>query len=320
MVTGSEGFIGRHLVRTLSRLGWRVRGVDIAVPDPPAGEGVTHHTVDIRNRASMEEVLAGVEVLFHLASAHLQHGASSDWYHSVNVEGARSIAQAAAQMGVQRLVHTSSVGVYGDVGRTPVDEDAPKHPSNVYERTKLLGEDAVSEEATGKGLEFIVLRPGWVYGPGCRRTEKLLRSVRRRRFVYVGDGSNLRHPLHISDMMDAFLLAADAPASATGRTYLVVGPRPVSVRELVRACARVQKVGEPSLRLPRFLVSSGLHGLEVAFSVLGRTPPLSRRSLAFFENDNAFTGRAAAESLGFYPRTELDEGLLATLNSQGEED
>jgi len=291
--------------------------LDLAGPDQPADDGVVHHRVDIRDREAMEAVLDGVEVFFHLASAHLEHGAPSDWYHSVNVEGAGFVAQASARMGVRRLVHTSSVGIYGDVGKKPVDEEAPKHPSNLYERTKLMGEEAVLEGAAGQGLEVIILRPGWVYGPGCRRTEKLLRSVRRRRFAYVGDGSNLRHPLHISDMLDAFLLAADAPASAVGRAYLVVGPRPVTVRELVATCARVQKVGEPSLRLPRFLVSAGLHTLETAFSVLGRTPPVSRRSLAFFENDNAFSGRAAAEALDFHPRTELEEGLRATLQAQG---
>ena len=322
VVTGSEGFIGRHLVRRLSAEGWRVRAVDLAAPQraapdsaAPSAEVIDHHRADVRDEEVMERVLAGADTVFHLASAHLEHGAPEEWYHSVNVDGARSVVRVAARASVRRLVHTSSVGIYGHVQDPPADEDAPKAPSNPYERTKLLGEDAVLDTAKESGLEVLVLRPGWVYGPGCRRTEKLLRAVGRRRFAFVGDGSNLRHPVHISDMLDAFLLAADAPPDAVGGTYLVVGPRAVSVRELVRACARVQGVAEPKLRLPRPLVSAGLGGVEFAFRLVGRTPPVSRRSLAFFEHDNAFTGRAAAEALGFEPRVGLEEGLRATLDA-----
>jgi len=340
VVTGSEGFIGRHLVRRLSAEGWRVRAVDLSAPEraapgsgaskpeaadpgprqdpapePAVSRAVDHHRADVRDEEAMAGALAGADTVFHLASAHLEHGAPEEWYRSVNVDGARSVARIAARAGVRRLVHTSSVGIYGHVQNPPADEDAPKAPSNPYERTKLLGEEAVLDTADEEGLEVLVLRPGWVYGPGCRRTEKLLRAVRRRRFAFVGDGSNLRHPLHISDMLDAFLLAADAPSGAVGGTYLVVGPRALSVRELVRVCARVQGVPEPKLRLPRPLVSTGLRGVEFAFRLVGRTPPVSRRSLAFFENDNAFTGQAAAEALGFEPRVGLEEGLRATLDA-----
>ncbi len=318
VVTGSGGFIGRHLVDRLAGEGWRVRGLDLEDPprpNQPAGDRVSLERADVRDPEAMEHAFARADTVFHLASAHLEHGAHDEWYRSVNVEGARTVAAAAARVGVRRLVHTSSVGIYGNVKDIPADEDSPTDPVTAYERTKLQGEDAVLEVARDEELDVIILRPGWVYGPGCRRTEKLLRTVRRRRFAFVGDGSNLRHPLFISDMLDAFLLAADAPAEAAGRAYLIVGPQAVTVRELVGTCARVQGVEEPTLRLPRRAVAAGLGVVETAFSLVGRRPPVSRRSLAFFENDNAFSGQAALRDLGFEASTDLESGLRMTLQA-----
>ena len=200
----------------------------------------------------------------------------------------------------------------------PADEDAPKHPGNEYERTKLEGETIARREADRRGLDLLVLRPGWVYGPGCPRTEKLLRTIRKRRFVYIGAGDNLRHPIHADDMVEAFALAASAPSTASGRAYLVVGPRAVTVRELVQTCARVQNVSPPTLRLPRTMGVALGRGFELGFGLLRRDPPFSRRSLAFFDNDNAFDGRLAAKHLGFEPGIDLDQGLASTVAALAE--
>jgi len=315
VVTGAAGFIGRHVVNGLAAEGWTVRALDLKSPDSREAGRVEWLNVDIRDESALEPVLHGAEVVVHLASAHLQHGAPPGWYESVNVEGTRSLVGRAAAAGVRRFVHVSSVGVYGHVADPPADEDAPMHPTNDYERTKLLGETAALELSRDLDMELVVLRPGWVYGPGCPRTARLLRTVRRGRFFYVGAGANLRHPIHVSDTVRSILLAIDAPSTSMGRPYLVVGPEAASVRRLVETCARVQGLRPPRLRLPRALVASGLRGVELGFGMLGKGPPVSRRSLAFFEHDNAFDGRAAVRELGFEPRVGLEEGLEMTVRA-----
>ncbi|CAN5703734.1 NAD-dependent epimerase/dehydratase family protein [soil metagenome] len=319
MVTGAAGFIGRHVVDELAAEGWAVRALDLEMPgasvesERGGASPVEWSKVDIRDEAALEPLLGDAEVVVHLASAHLQHRAPPGWYESVNVDGTRNLVGLAAAAGVRRFVHVSSVGIYGHVSDPPADEDAPKHPTNDYERTKLLGETAALELSRDVGMELVVLRPAWVYGSGCPRTARLLRTVRRGRFFYVGAGANLRHPVHVSDAVRAILLAIDAPSASTGQPYLVVGPEAASVRQLVETCARVQGVRPPRLRLPRALVASGLRGVELGFALLGKAPPVSRRSLAFFEHDNAFDGAAAARDLGFEPRVGLEAGLQMTL-------
>lgn len=332
VVTGAAGFIGRHLVGRLVADGWRVRALDLNAPgvgppgdpptrDGPAGRpGVTWHRVDIRDREALEPNFEGAHTVFHLASAHLEAGAPESWFREVNVDGTLNVARAARRHRVPRMVHVGSVGVYGHVATPPADETGPFNPNNAYERTKLEGERALLAEAAETGT-LAVLRPGWVYGPGCARTERLLRAVARGRFVYVGRGDNLRHPIHVDDAVEALLradrwLEAGAPApersSAGDPVFLVVGARAVTVRELVETAARILEVRPARLRLPRLPVRVGLAAVEGAFALLGRTPPVSRRSLAFFENDNAFDGSRARDALGFEPQVALDEGLRQT--------
>jgi dihydroflavonol-4-reductase len=314
VVTGAGGFIGEHLARRLAGRGHEVHALDVrprpASLDHPA---IRYSSLDLRDAESLADAVAGADCVFHLASVHLQVHADAAAFEEVNVRVAERLVSICARAGVRRLVHTSSVGVFGHVENPPAAEDAPKNPVSPYERTKLAGEVAVAREADRLGQDTIILRPAWVYGPGCPRTEKLLRSVGSGKFFFVGRGSNLRHPIYIDEMLDAFELARDAPPSAGARTYIAAGPRAVTLREMVDTVATALGVAPPRLRLPRPLaVAAGLTA-ELAFRPLRREPPFSRRTLAFFENDNAFDTSAIRRDLGFVPAVELLDGVRKTL-------
>jgi nucleoside-diphosphate-sugar epimerase len=312
LVTGAAGFIGRHLVRRLADEGYRVRAVDVH-PARGGADGVEWVGADIRDAARLRELLEGVDTVFHLASVHLEVHAGEAHFEQVNVAAAAGLAALCAEAGVRRLVHTSSVGIFGHVQRPPAGEDAPTRPETSYERTKLAGERAVIERARQLGLDVVVLRPAWVFGVGCRRTAKLLRSVRKGTFFFIGGGNNLRHPIHISDMLDAFLLAAQAAPSAEPRVYNIAGPTAVTLREMVETVAAVQGVRPPRVRVPRGIGWMAGMAAETVFRPLRREPPFSRRSLSFFFNDNAFSTAAAERDLGFRPRVGLEAGLRLTL-------
>jgi nucleoside-diphosphate-sugar epimerase len=314
VVTGAAGFIGGHLVQALAWDGVDVRAVDVQ-PDPGRFRlgTVRYIRLDIRDGAGVAALVDGADTVYHLASAHLEVTARDEQYREVNVEAAWALAETCAAAGVRRLVHVSSVGVYGHVESPPAREDAPTRPGNIYERTKLEGEMAVCRSASASGLELIVLRPAWVYGDGCRRTAKLIGSVRAGRFFYIGDGSNLRHPIFISDAVEAMKVAAQAPARLSGRTYNIAGPRYMELREVVETCARVLDAPPPRRRLPREAVLLAGHAAELMWGVARREPPFSRRSLAFFENDNAYDIGAARRDLGFEPRVDLEEGVRRTV-------
>jgi nucleoside-diphosphate-sugar epimerase len=214
---------------------------------------------------------------------------------------------------VRRLVQVSSVGVYGHVAAPPAKEDAPLNPENEYERTKAAGEEVARRAAGRCGVDLVVVRPSWVYGCGCPRTAKLLRSLRKGRFFYIGRGDNLRHPLYIDDFLQGVELAALGPAAMAGKTFNLAGPHWMTVREMVSQFARALDVRPPTLHAPRWVGVTVGWAAEQVSAVLGAEPPISRRTLAFFENDNAFDINAARGSFGFDPRTELPGGLGRTI-------
>jgi nucleoside-diphosphate-sugar epimerase len=313
-VTGAAGFLGAHLCRKLAQEGHDVIALDVH-PSPPSlsGNGIRFLQADLRSPDHWRDALRGVTSVFHLASVHLQVHAPEDEYRAVNVGASVALAAASHAVGVERFVHVSTVGIYGHVAHPPAAEDAPRHPTNAYERTKLEGEEAVAGEAARSGLDVRILRPAWIYGPGCPRTAKLLRSINRGRFVFIGAGNNLRHPVYVGDVVDALLAAASAPLGSR-RDHIIAGPRPMTLREVVDTCATTLGKPKPKLQLPR-PAGLALGGMsELAFRVIGQNPPFSRRSLAFFENDNAFDCSAAQRDLGYVPRVDLADGLRRTLS------
>jgi nucleoside-diphosphate-sugar epimerase len=308
LVTGAAGFVGSHFLCHLARRGFSVRAIDVHAPAHPTARGVEFRLQDIRERTALAAALAGVDTVFNLASVHLDVHASPEDFESVNVRALEQLIELSARAKVRRVIQVSSVGVYGHVAHPPAAEDGPLNPENDYERTKAAGEAAARRAAQATGLDLVVLRPSWVYGAGCPRTAKLIGALRRRRFFFIGRGSNLRHPLYIEDLLEALVLSAHAGPEVSGRTFNLAGPHWMTLKEMVSEFARALGVPPPTWHAPRSLGLAAGWAAERASALLRVEPPISRRTLAFFENDNAFDISAARRSLGFEPKVELGRG------------
>jgi len=317
-ITGAGGFIGSHLVDSQIEKGNIVRAVDLDITRlAHVVEQANLETIraDITNDKQMRELLTGMEVVYHLASAHLDVSLSGEHYRSVNVGATLALLQAAQQAGVKRFVHCSSVGVIGDVANPPADETSTCHPTNIYERTKLEGEEAALEFSRQTGFPVVVARPAWVYGPRCPRTEKLLRTISKGRFLIFGDGKNMRHPIYISDAVSGLELCAETE-NISGEIYILAGHTPVQVIDLIGVISQELGVQAPKIHLPLVLGRLGGVSLELGYKLLGRQPPFSRRSLDFFMKHNAYDIRKAQRKLGFHPQVELRTGIQKTINWQ----
>ena len=318
LITGANGFIGSHLVDSQLAQGKRVRAVDLyddylATLDGTPGLEVT--VADFTRPEIARQAVEGIDVVYHLASAHLDVSLPAERYHAVNVQGALELARVAHQAGVKRFIHCSSVGVFGNVRKPPADETSPCHPGNIYERTKHAGEQAVLAFHRESRFSLIVVRPAWVYGPRCPRTRKLMRTIAKGRFVYFGSGDNLRHPVYVSDLVGGLERCEAAPERAAGEVYILAGERPVTTKELAAEIAGVLGVNPPKLHLPLWAGSLAGTMVESLFRLAGRKPPFSSRTVEFFRNDNAFSIRKAAEQLGFEPRMSLRDGLAMSRQS-----
>jgi nucleoside-diphosphate-sugar epimerase len=315
LVTGAGGFIGSHLVRDQLARGNVVVATDVDLQRLEAlnlkGD-LSCECLDIRSSDTLARLLDGVDTVFHLAAAHLDVLKDEGYFHEVNVEATRTLARMAADAGVRRFVHCSTVGVYGPLQGLPADEATPPMPDIAYERSKLEGEAAIRSVIEESGLEAIILRPAWVYGPLCPRTQKLIRTVARKRFFFVGDGANRRHPIYITDMLEAFHLAAVQPV-ASGDLVIVAGPDTVSVKELIGLLIEELGMDYAPPRLPTWFMEAACLAVEKSAGLVGREPPFSRRSLKFFSESSGFKIAKAEQLLGFRPKVDTREGLRLTI-------
>jgi len=315
LITGAGGFIGSHLVDSQLEQGHEVRAVDLHL-DLLQHQSANPHLEtlqgDITDENLLKKWVADIDIVYHLASAHLDVSLSDEHYRRVNVGATLSLLGASQQAEVKRLVHCSSVGVIGDVENPPADETTDCHPTNVYERTKLEGERQALAFSRRTGFPVVVIRPAWVYGPRCPRTAKLIRTISKGRFFYFGDGQNMRHPVYISDAVKALELCASTEG-VSGEVFIIGGEHAVPVSELVDVISREMGVRSPKLHLPLALGLLGGYSIELAFNLIGKQPPFSRRSVDFFLKHNAYNIGKAKHRLGYQPQVDLRTGMQKTI-------
>ena len=319
LVTGGTGFIGRHLCRRLLAEGCRVR----VLCRDTSGRGDLDSSVevasgDVTRPSSLLAALAGADTVFHLASALGATPFGPQGFFAVNAEGTRNVLDAARAAGTRRIVHCSSVGVLGHIQGPPAAEDAPLHPEDDYERSKARGEEIAREQAAA-GLPVTIVRPGWAYGPGDRRTFKLMRAIARRRFFFVGDGTTREHPVFVDDLA-AGLARCRTAELAPGEVFTIAGDEIVTIEELCGRIARAIGVPLTRLHVPREPLRTLAGLLERAFKAADREAPLTRAKVDFFLKHRAFDTAKAKRLLGFEPQVRLDEGLPRTVawyRSQG---
>jgi nucleoside-diphosphate-sugar epimerase len=312
VVTGATGFIGSRLCLRCADAGMSVLALGRRagpIEQQNAAEletaGVELREVLVDDRDALAAALAGADRVFHLAAAQHEANVPDAHFHAVNVEGTRNIFLAAQQAGVGRVVHGSTIGVYGEPPEGPIRNDSPLEPVNIYGVTKLLGEDVVKSFADQ--VPAAIARIAETYGPGDRRLLKLFKGAEQGVALQIGNGRNLHHLVHVDDLCDGLLAAAREDA-AVGRTFVLAGREPVTTRQMLEAVARALGREPRILRVPMAPLMLTAAALEGVLRPLGIQPPLHRRRMDFFRRSFAFS-LDEASALGYKPRVGLDEGM-----------
>jgi nucleoside-diphosphate-sugar epimerase len=185
-------------------------------------------------------------------------------------------------------------------------------PSNIYETTKLAAESLVKSHA-GR-LETTIARISETYGPGDGRLLKLFKAADRGLFVLIGAGSNLRQPIHVTDLVRGLLCAVQHPA-AVSQTFILAGPSAITTRAMITDVAKALGRSGTTLRIPMYPVLLAALTCEFVCKLLRVQPPLHRRRLDFFRKSLWFSIDKAKTWLDFEPTTPFSAGARDTLAS-----
>lgn len=314
LVTGGEGFLGKHLVARLSKLGKRVRVFARAHTDTSQRQISESNVIwgDIRDQKAVKKAVEGVATVIHLVSNFRKGGSDKKEAYTINVEGTENVLKAALKCGVKRLIHCSTIGVHGNILSIPADEETAFNPGDLYQETKLIAEKRVWEFYRKTGLPITVIRPISMFGPGDLRMLKLFRMIKKGRFVMVGNGKPFFQPAYIDDVVQGFILCLENE-NAIGEVFIIGGDEYLHLRELVQLIAEELGVQPPRLKIPLFPVLFLATLCEKICVPLGIEPLLHRRRVSFFQNNRAFSIAKAKKALSYKPQVSLRGGIKRTI-------
>jgi dihydroflavonol-4-reductase len=312
-VTGGTGFLGRHVVRKLVERGYDVYGLTRS----EAGEailrdlGATPVRGTINEAASMRPAMSGSDVVFHLAGHESTFGGSWMQAESVNVGGTRTVLSLARELGVPRIVYTSSGMVFGDTRGALVDETHFQEGPflSEHQRTKWLAHYKVVEPMIAEGAPIIIVIPGGVYGPGGSGwVMQLMHLFYEGRLPILIAPKMVHTYAHVEDIAEGHLLAAEK--GKVGESYILAGPA-IPLGEIVDFWALLTGRPSPVVRLPG-KVTKSLAPVLAAVESMWPLPELLSEEL-LKQSDGTYMIRAdkARVELGWRARS-LQEGMSAT--------
>lgn len=293
LVTGADGFIGSHLTEALVRAGYDVRAfiyynsfnswgwLDRCAPDVKGRFEV--FAGDVRDGNGVRVAMKGCDAVLHLAALiaipYSYH--SPDTYVDTNIKGTLNVLQAARDLGVGRVIHTSTSEVYGTARFVPITEDHPLQGQSPYSATKIAADQLALSFHASFGTPVVVVRPFNTYGPRQSARAVLPTIITQlaagKRQIKLGAVSPTRDFNYIADTVAGFVAALSAER-AVGEVVNVGSGYEISIRDA--ACTIGEVMGrtfeivtdEDRLRPARSEVERLWAGNDKARDILGWTP------------------------------------------------
>ncbi|HEX2187798.1 MAG TPA: DUF1990 family protein [Longimicrobiaceae bacterium] len=292
LVTGGTGVVGKSATDHLLQRGHTVRLLSRHAEDDARqwAEGVEPRPGDVADPGALRGAAEGCDAVLHVAGIVAEHPPEAT-FEAVNVQGTRNLVEEAGRAGVRRFVYVSSLGA--------------ERGASDYHRSKKAAEDAVRERFAG---DWLVCRPGNVYGPGDEVISLILKMVRTLPAVpVVGAGDQPFQPVWVEDLGEALARAVEGEGGSR-RVLDMAGPEVTNMNHLLDLLAEVTGKSPVRIPVPEWMAKSGTGAAEL----LGLDVPVNSDQITMLTEGNVVPpGRSNAltEDFGIAP-TPLREGLL----------
>lgn len=309
-VIGGAGFVGTNLCQRLAD-----RQIPFEIIDLNESKRFPDKSKigDVRDIESLLSTVTG-DIVVNLAAVHRDDVRDRSEYTKTNVDGAANVAAMCSQKGIEKIVFTSTVAVYG-FAESGTDEDGDINPFNEYGRTKFQAEEKLRNWQEESGSSLLIIRPTVIFGEGNRgNVFNLLNQIASGRFVMVGSGTNKKSMAYIGNIV-AFLEKC-LESEQKYAVYNYVDTPDLDMNTLIRQ-VRFTLKGKDTIgpRLPYWiglLLGYIADGITV---ISGKKLPISAIRVKKFCASTAFRSRKS-ELDGFIPPFSLQDGIDRTLNSE----
>lgn len=308
LITGANGFLGSEIVQQALKARLAVSATD------KYAESVTtdldYRPADILDLSSLKSIFRDVSQVIHVAGlAHIFNKTQAVIapFKAINEQGTANVARAAAETGVRHFILISSVSVYGAFTQGVYNESAPCHPEGPYAESKYQAEQRAIEIAQHSGMALTILRLATLYGEGDPgNVARLMRTIDRGRFIWVGNGANRKSLLHREDAARACVTVALHPC--TGVQIYNVSAQANTMREVVEGLAAALGRSLPRLHIPDSLA---LRSAEILSRLAGHRGRLGNlhTTLEKWLADDAYDASKFQQTFGFQTEVRLAEGL-----------
>ncbi len=306
-VTGASGFVGSALLKSISSDGkYSVRAIYRSSPSVTLENCKTFECGDLDQHTDYSTALEGVDIVVHCAArVHVMSERASDpmaEFRAANVIATENLARTAARCGVKRFIFISSIKVNGEATQfgTPYRADDVAAPADPYGVSKLEAENALKLVAAETGMDFVIIRPVLVYGPGVKANfRNMMKWLRKGVVLPFGAINNRRSLVSLNNLTDLIRVCLTHSAAAN-QTFLVSDGEDVSTTQLLTKMANALGCR------PRLIPVPGV--LLVAAATLFKKKSLSQRLCGNLQVDIDKN----FELLGWRPKMALAEGVKLT--------
>ena len=309
-VIGGSGFVGTNLCRQLS-----LKQQDFEIIDLKMSNQFSENCkiADVRDIATLRETITG-DVVVNLAAVHRDDIRDSTEYQHTNVDGADNVALVCEEKGIDKIVFTSTVAVYG-FAEPGTDENGAINPFNEYGRTQFEAEEKLRQWHARGDNSLIIVRPTVIFGEGNRgNVYNLLNQIASGKFLMVGKGENKKSMAYIGNII-AFLESCLKTDKQYG-VYNYIDTPNLTMNELVSQVRQTLKGKRGlGLRLPYWLGMLLGYVADAVAKVSGRNLPVSSIRVKKFTSSTEFRS-AKFELDNFTPPFELADGINRTLSSE----
>jgi GlcNAc-P-P-Und epimerase len=306
LVTGATGFIGSEIISKLLSEKFKIAGLSRsgAIQTPE----LKTLKADITNDVEVGRIAEGKEfdAVIHCAGLAHQFGiVEKERFENVNVRGTRNILELAVKTNTKHFIFLSSTAVYG-LQNNPMDEASKCNPENFYAESKLKAEAICREICEKNKIALTIFRPPPVLGErGVGNVPRLIETINKRRFFWVGNGENKKTLIYVGDIAEACLTLLKKKRNGTEIYNLA--SKPVKMRTLVSIISERLKKNVPPFSIPAFLPKMifGLNSKTFKLKIVDRFSPTFEKWLS----EDIYLADKIREEYGFEPKTPIEQAV-----------